>query len=191
MYVLFAIRRCMRYPVLLQMPFYKHTGMVQHDWDGNMAFLHRTSTAKFKPEAPTWRHVHYITSPLTHQQAVNAAENGDGWQLGQLNMEFEKYCCGLTDFEAHKLAAVREEFLASQSGCSIHECDIPQTPAGLPIMAFPPDIAFARTNATEVICQMEKLYAVMQQAGEQEHDGLVASPPNSGVKVSGKAGGSI
>ena len=169
------------------MPFYIHTGMVQHDWDGNMAFLHRTSTAKFKPEAPTWRHVHYITSPLSHRDATTAVVNGDGWQLGQLNMEFEKYCCGLTDFEAHKLAAVRDEFLASQSSCSIHECDIPQTPEGLPIMAFPPEIAFAKTNATEVIRQMERLYAVMQQA-EDVHDGLVASPTSSGVEADGKVG---
>ena len=146
------------------MPFYLHTGMVQQDWDGNMAFLHRTSSAKFKPQDATWRHVHYVTSPLSHHQAELAVGNGDGWQLGQLNMEFEKYCCGLTDFEAHKLAAVREEFLASQSGCSIHECDIPQTKEELPIMAFPTDIAFAQTNATEVVHQMDELYAVMQQA---------------------------
>lgn len=146
------------------MPFYRHTGMVQHDWDGNMAFLHRTSTAKFKPDEDTWRHVDYVTSPLSHQQAETAVSNGDGWQLGQLNMEFEKYCCGLTDFEAHKLAAVREEFLATQSGCSIHECNIPQTKTQLPVMAFPPEIAFAQTNSTEVIRQMDELYAVMQKA---------------------------
>lgn len=146
------------------MPFYRHTGMVQHDWNGVMAFLHRTSTAKFNPDQQKWRHVDYVTSPLTHRQAELVVNNGDGWQLGQLNMEFEKYCCGLTDFEAHKLAAVREEFLQSQTGCSIHECDIPQTGDGLPVMAFPPEIAFALTNATEVIHQMDKLYAVMQQA---------------------------
>ncbi|KAL3146379.1 hypothetical protein ABBQ32_003064 [Trebouxia sp. C0010 RCD-2024] len=164
-------------------PFYKHTGMVQHDWDGNMAFLHRTSAAKFKPGAPTWLHVHYITSPLTHKNAVSMS---NGWHLGQLNMEFEKYCCGLTDFEAHKLASVREEFLASQSGCSIHKCDIPQTPEGLPIMAFPPEIAFGKINATEVLSQMERLYTVMQQAEQDEDHGFVASPTRSGVEAGGK-----
>ncbi len=148
----------------LQMPFYRHTGMVQHDWNGVMAFLHRTSTAKFNPDQQKWRHLDYVTSPLTHRQAEIVVNNGDGWQLGQLNMEFEKYCCGLTDFEAYKLAAVREEFLQSQTGCSIHECNIPQTGDGLPVMAFPPEIAFAQTNATEVIHQMDELYAVMQQA---------------------------
>jgi len=127
------------------MPFYRHTGMVQHDWNGVMAFLHRTSTAKFNPADQKWRHLDYVTSPLSHRQAEIVVNNGDGWQLGQLNMEFEKYCCGLTDFEAHKLAAVREEFLQSQTGCS-------------------PEIAFALTNATEVIHQMDELYAVMQQA---------------------------
>lgn len=156
---------CVHYLLcFLQMPFYKHTGMVQHDWDGNLAFLHRTSTAKFKPHESSWRHVHYITSPLSHKQAELGMNNGDGWQLGQLNMEFEKYCCGLTDFEAHKLAAVREEFLATQSGCSIHACNIPQTPEGLPLMAFPPEIAFGKTSGAEVIRQMDRLYAVMQQA---------------------------
>ncbi len=129
-----------------------------------MAFLHRTSTAKFKPNEQKWRHLDYVTSPLSHRQAEIVVNNGDGWQLGQLNMEFEKYCCGLTDFEAHKLAAVREEFLQSQTGCSVHECKIPQTVDGLPVMAFPPEIAFAQTNATEVIHQMDELYAVMQQA---------------------------
>lgn len=162
--------------------------MVQHDWDGNMAFLHRTSAAKFKPEAPTWLHVHYITSPLTHKNAVSMS---DGWHLGQLNMEFEKYCCGLTDFEAHKLAGVREEFLASQSGCSIHKCDIPQTPEGLPIMAFPPEIAFGKSNATEVITQMERLYTVMQQAEQDEDHGLVAFPTRSGVEAGGDVGDGI
>lgn len=144
----------------MQAPFYRHTGMIQHNWDGAMAFLHRTSTAKFKPKDKAWRHVDYVTMPLTHQQAVIEVGNGDGWQLGQLNMEFEKYCCGLTDFEAHKVAAVRDEFL-SQSKCSIYKCHIPQTEQGLPVLAFPPEVAFARTNATEVVRQMDELYAVM------------------------------
>lgn len=147
------------------MPYYKHTGMVQFDWSGAMAFLHRTSTAKYNPSSNTWRHVDFVTAPLSHQQALVVVSNGDGWMVGQLETDFGKHCCGLKNDPSHdKKEQVTKKYLSSGKGCSIHDCKLPTRKNGLPVMAFPPEIAFSRTNATLVMKMMEELYAVMQQA---------------------------
>lgn len=145
------------------MPFYKHTGMVQFDWSGEMAFLHRTSSAKFEPLSNRWRHVDFVTAPLSHQQALTVVRNGDGWMVGQLNTEFGKWCCGLKDPTTDEAQKTTQKYVGSRRGCSIHDCKIPVSSNGMPVMAFPPEVAFAQTNATQAIKMMEELYGVMQQ----------------------------
>lgn len=147
----------------LQNPFYKHTGMVQFDWSGEMAFLHRTSTAKFEPLSNKWRHVDFVTAPLTHQQALLVVSQGDGWLIGQLNTHFGKWCCGLTDPTHDQMEEASKHFVRTAQGCSVHDCTLPASNHGLPVMAVPPEVAFAGTNATQAIKMMEELYAVMQQ----------------------------
>ena len=148
---------------MLQMPFYRHTGMVQFDWSGEMAFLHRTSTAKFNPSARSWRHVDFVTAPLSHQQAQVVVNNGDGWMVGQLNTEFGTWCCGLHNPTRDQIERAVNKYVSTKQGCSIHDCTLPVGSTGLPVMAFPPEVAFAQTNATQVLRMLEELYAVMQQ----------------------------
>lgn len=137
--------------------------MVQHDWDGNMAFLHRTSTAKFTPDAKSWRHVDYVSASLSHQQAHQVVNNGDGWMLGQVNLQFERHCCGLTNPTDQAMEKAKRLYLKTKKGCSIHQCTISTNADGIPVLAFPPEIAFAKSNASQVVRMMDELYAVMQQ----------------------------
>ena len=79
--------------VFLQDPPFRHTGMVQHDLDGNLQFLHRTYLGKFDPSrSEPWREMDFVSSPLTPEQAVVYSE-AYGFFPHQVSTDFEKYCC--------------------------------------------------------------------------------------------------
>lgn len=78
---------------VLQEPPFRHAGMLQHDLDGNLQFLHRTWTAKFDPTAEGhWKEVDFITNPLTVEQVPVYSEDY-GLFPHQVTTDFEKYCC--------------------------------------------------------------------------------------------------
>ncbi len=53
-----------------------HVGMVQHNKVGSAMFLHHTSQGKRPlPGSNQQRHVHLITVPLQHRQAIVAMGN--------------------------------------------------------------------------------------------------------------------
>ena len=79
----------------LQGPPFRHAGMLQHNLDGNLQFLHRTWTGKFDPTSPEpWREIDFITMSLTPQQVlIYAEDNHYGFFPHQCSTDFDKYCC--------------------------------------------------------------------------------------------------
>lgn len=79
----------------LQEPPFRHAGMLQHDLDGNLQFLHRTWTGKFDPTSQEpWREIDFITMSLTPKQVLAyAKDNQYGFFPHQCSTDFEKYCC--------------------------------------------------------------------------------------------------
>ena len=110
----------------LQDPPFRHTGMVQHDLDGNLQFLHRTYLGKFEPSSKEpWREMNFISNILTSQQALIYSEDY-GFYPHQVTTDFEKHCCqgqGSSD--------------NAQSECDLKLCKTPGKP--LPVLVVATD----------------------------------------------------
>ncbi|MCJ1241141.1 hypothetical protein MMC14_009145 [Varicellaria rhodocarpa] len=108
--------------LLMQDPPFRHTGMVQHDLDGNLRFLHRTYLGKFDPsDSEPWREMDFVTRPLSPQQAVLYSE-AYGFFPHQVSTDFEKYCCP------------DGSRTADASQCDFQKCSSPGDP--LPILTI-------------------------------------------------------
>ncbi|DBA84574.1 TPA: hypothetical protein ACH3X2_006154 [Trebouxia sp. C0005] len=103
-------------------PPFRHTGMVQHDLDGNLQFLHRTYLGKFDPAIQEpWRELDFVTNPVTPQQALIYAE-AYGFFPHQVTTDYEKYCCpGGSD-------------TSDVSECRFKECKVSGNP--LPVLTI-------------------------------------------------------
>ena len=100
----------------MQDPPFRHTGMVQHDLDGNLQFLHRTYLGKFDPaSSEPWREMDFVTNPLSPQQAVIYSD-AYGFFPHQVTTDYEKYCCP----EGTRTSDISE--------CSFKECKSPGDP---------------------------------------------------------------
>ena len=105
---------------VLQDPPFRHTGMVQHDLDGNLQFLHRTYLGKFDPEAKEpWREMDFVSNPLTADQVVLYSQLY-GFKKHQVSVDFETHCC---------LRQGSVESVAMK--CSLQSCILPEDPAQL------------------------------------------------------------
>lgn len=99
---------------------FRHTGMVQHDLDGNLQFLHRTYLGKFDPATQEpWREMDFVSNPITPQQALVYSE-AYGFFPHQVTTDFDKYCCP------------DGSRTTDMSQCSFKECKVPGNP--LPIL---------------------------------------------------------
>ncbi len=107
---------------VVQDPPFRHTGMVQHDLDGNLQFLHRTYLGKFDPALQEpWREMDFVTNPVTPQLALVYSE-AYGFFPHQVTTDYEKYCCP----DGSRTRDVSE--------CSYQECKVPGDP--LPVLTI-------------------------------------------------------
>ena len=106
----------------MQDPPFRHTGMVQHDLDGNLQFLHRTYLGKFDPALQEpWREMDFVTNPVSPQQALVYSE-AYGFFPHQVTTDYEKFCCP---------DGTRS---SDTSACSFKECKAPGNP--LPVLTI-------------------------------------------------------
>ena len=131
----------------MQDPPYRHAGMIQHNLDGDLQFLHRTAWPKFDPTSPEpWRKVNFVSNPLTAQQATIYAP-GLTFSSDQVTMEFDKHCC------------TRQATLKTPAlGCNLKLCTTPGNP--LPVLAVSVDSLDHRFRS--IIKQQEHIFSAMK-----------------------------
>ena len=132
--------------VYMQDPPFRHTGMVQHDLDGNLQFLHRTYLGKLDPSSSEpWREMDFDSSPLTPEQAIIYSE-AYGFFPHQVSTDFEKYCCpdGTRTTDA--------------SQCSFKECKSP----GIPLPILTVAVGNLEPEVRTVLASLNELFAGIQ-----------------------------